>query len=90
MDLKNIREKLDKLDLKLVEIIAKRMALIPKVAEYKKIHNIQRYQPKREKEIIDSKRRLAENLKLNPDLVENLFKQLIKEAHRIEKEILKK
>lgn len=90
MNLKEIREKLDKLDLKLLQTLAKRMALIPSVARYKKDNNIPRYQPEREKEIIENKRRLAMELRVNPDLVEDLFKRIIKDSHRIEKEILKK
>jgi len=82
--------KLDQLDDALVCILAERMGLIPKVAEYKKENNLPRYQPAREKEIIKMKRELAVKLKLNPDLVENLFKEIIKDAHRIEAGIMGK
>lgn len=90
MSLKEIREHLDRLDTALVYILAERMSLIPKVAEYKKANNISRYQPEREKEIIKLKRELAEKLDLNPDLVETLYKEIIKDAHRIEESIMGK
>jgi hypothetical protein len=33
---------------------------------------------------------LAEELKINPDLVEKIYKMIIGDAHRIEKEIMGK
>lgn len=88
MELSEIRKKLDQLDKELVRILAKRMALIPSVAEYKKEYDLPRLMPEREKEIIDSKRKLAEKLNVNPDLVEDLLKRIIEDSHRIEKDIL--
>ena len=88
LELKEIREQLDRLDNNLINTLAERMSLIPKVAEYKKENNIARYQPEREEQIIKTKRARALELKLDPDLVETLFKEIIKDAHRIEKEIM--
>lgn len=88
MDLSEIRKKLDTLDAELVNIIAKRQELIPDVAEYKKKNNVKRYQPEREKEIIEAKRKMAEKASVNPDLIEDLIKRIIEDSHRIEKEII--
>jgi chorismate mutase/prephenate dehydratase len=90
MELKEIREHLDRIDSALVMLLAERMSFIPKVAEYKKKNNLPRYQPEREKEILASKRKLAEANNLNPDLIETLFKAIIEDAHRIEKDIMGK
>ena len=90
MELSKIRKKLDKLDKRLMRILAKRMALIPDVAKYKKTNGVARYQPEREKQIIESKRKLAQQNKVNPDLAEDLFKRIIKDAHRIEENIIGK
>lgn len=87
-DLTEIRKELDKLDSSIIELLSKRMALIPSVAEYKKQNNLPRYQPEREKEIINSRRKLAKELNINPDLAENIAKAIIADAHRIEKEII--
>lgn len=87
-DLSEIRKELDKLDSSILEILSKRMALIPSVAEYKKQNHLPRYQPEREKEIINSRRKLAEELNINPDLAESIAKSIIEDAHRIEKEII--
>ena len=88
MDLSELRKEIDRLDHDLLCILAKRMKLIPEVAKYKKENNLPRYQPEREKEIIKSRRELAIKLELNPDLVESLSREIIKDAHRIETEIL--
>ncbi|MBD3300745.1 MAG: hypothetical protein GF347_05335 [Candidatus Moranbacteria bacterium] len=90
MDLKEIRKNLDKLDAQLVAIIAERMRFIPEVAKYKQENNIKRYQPQREKQIIKEKRELAKKYDLNPDLIEDIIQRIIKDAHRIEKKIMKK
>ena len=90
MEFSQIRKKLDKIDEELLKIIVKRMSLIPEVAKYKAANKLKRYQPKREKEIIAKKRALAKKLKVNPDLIEDIIKRIIKESHRIEKKIIGK
>jgi len=87
-DLKEIRQHLDRLDNALVLILAERMSLIPEVAEFKKANNIAQFQPDREKQIFEAKRKLAAELSVNPDLVEAIFKEIIKDAHRIESKII--
>lgn len=90
MDLLEIRKKLDVLDTKLIKILAERMSYIPQVAEYKKENKIKRFQKDREKEIFENLRNKAVELDLNPELLEDLFKRIIKESHRIERGIMKK
>ena len=90
MNLLEIRKKLDELDRKLIKILAERMSYIPKVAEYKKEHDLKRKQKDREKEIFENLKNKAIELDLNSELLEDIFKRIIKEAHRIEKEIMKK
>ena len=90
MDLLKIRKKLDVLDTKLIKILAERMSYIPQVAEYKKENKIKRFQKDREKEIFENLRNKAVELDLNPELLEDLFKRIIKESHRIERGIMKK
>lgn len=90
MELEEIRQHLDRLDTAMITILAERMSFIPKVAEYKVKHNMERYQPKREAQIIGQKRKLAESLNVNPDLVEDIIKRVIQDAHRIEEEIIGK
>lgn len=88
MELKEIRQHLDRIDNAILIMIAERMSLIPKVAEYKKKNNIPRYHPDREKEIIDSKRKMASENGINPDFAERIFREIIKESHVIEEGIM--
>lgn len=90
MDLKEIREHLDRLDSAIVYLIAERVSYMPRIAKYKNKHNIERYHPKREAEIIEAKRKVAEDLGISPELVEDIFKRLIEESHKIEKKIMGK
>lgn len=88
MELQEIRENLDRLDKEMLAILAERMNLIPKVAEYKRQNNIPRYQPDREQAVLESKRKFAVEMSLNPDLVEDIYKRIIQDAHRIEEDIM--
>jgi chorismate mutase len=88
MELSEIRKHLDRLDNALITILAERMAFIPKVAEYKKQNNIERYQPEREKIIFEAKEELARKLNVNPELARKIFETIIEDSHRIEKEIM--
>ena len=88
MELKEIRENLDKLDNQMLKILSERMKFIPNVAKYKKENNLPRYQPDRERVILEGKRTLAAEMSLNPDLVEDIYKRIIQDAHRIEKDIM--
>ena len=88
MELPEIRNKLDELDHRLIALLAERMSVIPSVAECKIKHNLPRYQPEREKTMIERIRNLASNLNLNPNLGENIIKLIIADAHRIEEEMM--
>ena len=88
MDLQEIRKRIDEIDMKIVELVSERVSLIPKIAEYKSMNDIPRVCAEREQEILGNKRDLAEKLGIDPDLVEDIFKRLIEESHKIEKEIM--
>jgi chorismate mutase len=90
MKLKKIRKKLDKLDKELVRVIAKRIKLIPKVAEIKLEKNIKRKHPEREQQVMDNAADLASKLGTNPELIKKIFGLLIDEAQSIEKKIIGK
>ena len=90
MELKEIREHLDRLDNAIVLLLAERLSLIPHVARYKIKHNIPRYQAEREKEILIKKAELGEKYSLRKEYIEDMFKRIIEESHHIEKMIIGK
>ncbi|MGE5474077.1 MAG: chorismate mutase [Ignavibacteriales bacterium] len=88
MDLQDIRKYLDQLDTALRYILLQRMALIPLVAETKLEKNIPMYQPGREEQIYNSLRDFSLAVGLNPQLLTDIYKTIIKEAHNIENKII--
>ena len=54
--------------------------------DYKKTHNLEVYQPGREKELYAARRGLAEDASLNPDMIEGLFKLIVEESKRLQRE----
>jgi chorismate mutase-like protein len=89
-DIEKIRKKIDKIDQKLVKLVSERVRLIPAVAKYKVKNNLPMHNPKREKQIFENKVKLAKKEKVNPELVKDIFKRLIKESYRIEEKVIKK
>lgn len=51
--LQEYRDKINKIDVKFVEMLDNRAKLVKEIGEYKKAHNIPVYQPEREKEVKD-------------------------------------
>ncbi len=49
--LKEFRDKIDKIDTKLVELLDERAKIVKEIGDYKKANNIPIYQPEREKEV---------------------------------------
>lgn len=73
MELSEIRKNLDSIDNNIIELLTQRMGLIPKVIEYKQKYNIARYQPDREKELIERLKGIAKEKKV---LMSKLLKTL--------------
>ncbi|MEK9175383.1 MAG: chorismate mutase [Patescibacteria group bacterium] len=85
MELEEIRKKLDTIDENILNLIAERIFYAPQIAEYKKKNNLPIYDAKREKQIIESKKMLAEKLGIDGEFVEKIF-TILMEASRKEQE----
>lgn len=90
MNLNQARKKLDKYDKKMIKILAKRMAIIPQVAEYKKKNNLPILQTEREEEIIKSKEKLAIELGIDHQLIKKIFQIIFENSRKTQKNIIKK
>ena len=88
MELGEIRQQLDDIDTRIMQLIADRVNLIPAIAHYKEKKNLPRRDEKREAEIKKKIKLFSRKQKINPDLLEKIMDLLIAESHRIEKEIL--
>ena len=82
-----MREYLDTLDRALRYILVQRMSIIPLVAETKISQGLPLYQPKREEQMYASMKTFSKELGLNPEVLEKVYKIIIKDSLRIEHEV---
>ena len=87
MELEELRKNIDSIDRQILEILAKRMELVSKVAQYKKEKGITLKQPEREKQLIERNRAIAKELGLCEDFVESICRAIINESLRLEETI---
>ncbi|QJC33028.1 chorismate mutase [Enterobacteriaceae endosymbiont of Donacia semicuprea] len=76
-----LRDKIDILDKKLLEIINKRLILVKKIGVIKNNHELPIYDPEREKYIIKIKRKEAKKKGISPDLIEKILYCIINESY---------
>ena len=73
-----LRAMVDVLDRELLQIVARRMALVGEIAAYKRLHALRIRDPRREREIIDDRCRRAEEMGLPRGEMESLFRVLMR------------
>lgn len=74
--LDDLRQMIDSLDAEVVDLIARRMHHIEKIAAIKGEHNISVYQPERWREILSQRLAQSEQLQLNPNLMKKIFEAI--------------
>ncbi|MFZ7223323.1 bifunctional chorismate mutase/prephenate dehydrogenase [Avibacterium avium] len=79
--LKEMRTEIDTLDQELLQLFAKRLALVKKVGEIKHQHGLPIYVPNREAEMLQARRQEAEKLGVPPDLIEDVLRRLMRESY---------
>lgn len=82
MSLDQLRHEIDAIDTQLVELLAKRQSVTTKVGEYKKQVGKAIYDPEREASLINKRREMAESISLNPDLIEDLLRRIMRESYQ--------
>ncbi|MCB1049870.1 MAG: bifunctional chorismate mutase/prephenate dehydrogenase [Acidobacteria bacterium] len=83
-DLEAIRQHIDDVDRKLVQILAERKSLIDQVSEVKRQEGFPVYVPERELALIQARREEAQNAGISPDLIEDLLRRIMRESYRAE------
>lgn len=76
--LKALRDELDGVDTRLIELASRRQQLVSDIGRLKKSHGRQLRDFKRERQVLDGVRQAAEARGLDPTLAEDLFQRLIK------------
>ncbi len=85
--LHNLRNIIDEIDLRLVELVAKRMSIVKEVGEYKKARGIAPLDEKRWQEVLETKIKLARELGVSEDLIVDLYNRMHETALELESEV---
>lgn len=75
-----VRAMIDALDRDLLQIMAKRMALVAEVAAYKRLHGLKIRDARREQELLRDRHELAQELGLPSDEIESIFRVLMRSS----------
>ncbi len=84
MELEDFRKKIDSIDREVLSLLSERMALAPEIAKIKQAASEPVLQPERVAEMINSRKRSASDLCLDPDFIEQLFSLIIRESMRLQ------
>lgn len=88
MDLDSIRKDIKEIDIEIIELISKRLALISIISQTKRDKNISTFQAEREKQMYRQYWNLAVEHKINPELVRQVFDLIMSESRKIQQELL--
>lgn len=86
-ELTELRNKIDDVDEKIVGLLAERFRLVGEISKVKVKLKIPVVDVEREKQILVRVKKLAQNYKVNANLVEEIFKKIISCCTRFEKTI---
>lgn len=75
-----VRAMIDALDRDLLQILARRMALVAEVAAYKRQHGIRIRDPQREQDVLRDRHERAVELGLPPGEIESIFRVLLRSS----------
>jgi chorismate mutase len=87
--LTSFREELNDLDERIVDLVAKRIAICREVARYKREHGIPMMQSARVQQVKDRCADQAAEQSVDPGFMRKLYSVIIDETCRIEDEIIK-
>jgi chorismate mutase len=81
-ELLQARARIDEIDNELIKLLADRFSQTLQVGRIKAIQELQSFDPDRETQKIQKLRKMSEEMGINPDLVANLFTQIMQEVVR--------
>jgi len=86
-DLEKLRQEIDALDYELLQILAKRIAVVKKIGVHKKEKGMDPLDEKRWQDLLESRFAVAKLLELPSDFIKNLYELIHEHSLRIEKEV---
>jgi len=75
-----LRDRIDAIDTRLVELLAERREVVGRVADEKRQRNLSVYHPAREADLISRRRQQAREVGLDPGVVEDVFRLLLRSS----------
>lgn len=82
MSIDSLRKQIDQIDIELVKLLAKRQNITSQVGAYKNKIGKPIYDPQREADLISKRRNLATDLNVEPDLVEDVLRRIMRESYQ--------
>lgn len=80
MDLKEIRESIDKIDKHILTLLDERFKLMPLVKDYKDKNNLPIDDPKREEQLLKRLKELAKEKNIDENFIADLYQLIIAES----------
>ena len=87
--MEELRHQIDKLDIKIVELLATRSQFIDRATDLKSINGMPARIPDRIESVVSNAREAAQKLDLDSDLVEKIWRILIEWSIKREAEIIR-
>jgi chorismate mutase len=88
MKLKTLRERIDKIDEKILLLLKERFNAAKEIAKIKKLKGMKIYQPKREREILRKISQRAKEYQINPKEVRKIYETILKVSRSIQQKQL--
>ncbi len=85
-----IREQIDETDRQFLEVLSRRMHLVEKVGEYKKLNNVAIFQVERWKKVFETRPEWAKSLGVDPEFVRELFQLIHTESIKEQEKVMGK
>lgn len=81
----SLREKIDKIDEKILKLISQRQKIVKKVGDFKRKQKMPLKDSSREKLVLDNLEKKSKEYKISPLLIKKIWLLIFKDSYRIEK-----
>lgn len=83
--LKDFRKNIDKIDGKILKLLADRFTIVKKIGKYKRFNGVKIFDKERENQILNKIKIESRKYKTNEKYIEKIFKSIIKNSKEIQK-----
>ncbi len=87
-EMKHYRQQIDSIDIEIAKLLGQRYGIVAHVAKHKKEMGIPSVLPDRVEQVVQNARRLGAEHDVDPDLMETLYRAIIKRACEYEDTVI--